>query len=481
MGVYNISINISNYNPFLVIYENGFNPADSRINALKANDDDPSGDLGILPYLSQQLTPGTQYFLVTTSSITDQSGNFTAEIAGQGGINLGILPTLDFIADVNINEDESTIVNLSGITDGLGSTQSLTVTAVADNSNIFPDITVAYNDNAGTGSFPLSPPPDANGEAIVTVTVSGNNITFERDFMVTINPVNDAPEFTLDQTAVTPNQDFIDEIIINVIPGPVPDDEVTQSVIYSIEPATSDLATVQIDPGTGVISINAIAGAFGGEAFTVTADDQEVENNLATQTFNLIINASPTDITLSNNLIEEDVPVGSTVGTLTTMDPDDIDAFTYSLIAGDGDDNNADFTINNGALKTSNTFDVTALTELSIRVRTEDGSGAGFEKAFTISVDDVTGVDDEFLSQFTKVWPNPGTGKFHLSLEMPTLVPLDIFVTDLTGKNIKYYHINPVSTKVDTNLELSDMKAGLYLLHIKTEGGRKITKRIIKE
>ena len=480
-GIYNISINIANYNPFLVIYENGFNPADSRINALSANNDDPFGNLGTFPFLSEQLTPGKQYFLVTTSSSTDQSGNFTAEITGQGGINLGILPTLDFIAGVTINEDESTTVNLSGITDGLGSTQSLTVTAVADNGDIFPDITVAYDDNAGTGSFPLSPPADANGEAIVTVTVSNNNITFERDFMVTINPVNDAPGFTLDQTEITPNQDFADEIIINVIPDPVPDDEVNHSVVYSIEPSTSDLATVQIDPGTGVISINAIAGAFGGVAFTVTADDQEVENNLATQTFNLIINASPTDITLSNDLIEEDVPVGTTVGTLTTIDPDDIDAFTYSLVAGDGDDDNTDFIIDNGALKTSNTFDVTGLTELSIRIRSEDGSGAGFEKAFTISVDDVTGIDDEFLSQFTKVWPNPGNGKFHLSMEMPTLVQLDIFVTDLSGKIIKYHHINPVSTKIDTDLELSEIQSGLYLLNIKTEDGRKITKRIIKE
>ena len=332
-----------------------------------------------------------------------------------------------------------------------------------------------------TGSFLLSPLPDANGQAIITVSVSANDAEFERSFIVIVNPVNDAPDFTLDQTEITANQNFSDEITIKAMPGEVPDDEIFQQVIYSIEPATSDVATVQIDPDTGEILISATTGGFGDKTFTVTANDQQIDNNLVTRTFTLSINASPTDITLSNNLIEENAPAGTTVGTLNTTDPDNTEGFTYSLVAGEGDDNNVDVEIEEGTLKTSNTFEDMTQTEMRIRIRTEDSDGAGFEKVLIVKIDDVTGVDDEIFAQFTKIWPNPGSGKFQLSMELPHPVKLEIFITDLNGKIIKHHQINVAGTKIATELELNDLHSGVYLVNIKTEDGRRIIRRIILE
>lgn len=479
-GLYSIEVSAATFNPFLVIYQNGFNPSDPRNNALIANDE-PGGGLGVLPSVNQSLAAGIQYFAVTTSSFEGESGDFGVEISGLGAIKPGTQPTLDFISDVVINEDESTTVNLSGITDGFGGTQSVLVTATADDETIFPDITVSYDNESETGSFLLSPLPDANGQAIITVSVSANDAEFERSFIVIVNPVNDAPDFTLDQTEITANQNFNDDITIKAIPGEVPDDEIFQQVIYSIEPATSDVATVQIDPDTGEILISATTGGFGDKTFTVTANDQQIDNNLVTQTFTLSINASPTDITLSNNLIEENAPAGTTVGTLNTTDPDNTEGFTYSLVAGEGDDNNVDVEIEEGTLKTSNTFEDMTQTEMRIRIRTEDSDGAGFEKVLIVKIDNVTGVDDEIFTQFTKIWPNPGSGKFQLSMELPHPVKLEIFITDLNGKIIKHHQINAAGTKIATELELNDLHSGVYLVNIKTEDGRRIIRRIILE
>ncbi|MDN5203251.1 T9SS type A sorting domain-containing protein [Fulvivirgaceae bacterium BMA10] len=479
-GQYTLSVINANFNPFLALYETSFGPFSPLSNVLNSNDDDFAGNLGIFPSLNQELIAGKQYFMVVTSSNALESGNFTAQIAGPGDINLGTVPTLNFLEDVVIEEDGSATVNLSGITNGLGDSQTVTVDAVTDNGDLFSVIAVEH-DGTETGSFILSPLSNANGEASVTVTVNNNGIDFERNFLVTVNPVNDAPDFTLDQTDVAANQEFDQEITINVVPGTVPTDENDQTPTYSIDPPSSDLVNVQIDQNTGAVSITSSVGAFGTETFTITANDQQSENNTATQSFTINVNALPTDMALSNDLIEEDVAVGTEVGTLTTTDPDDTEGFTYSLVSGEGDDHNADFTIDNGVLKTNNTFNVSEITEFSVRVRTEDNEGGGFEKAFTVRVDDVTGIQDALLSKATKIWPNPGNGKFHLSLELPTLMNLEVFVTDLAGRIVQQQYIAPRSTTVRTDIELNNMQTGLYLLRIQTEDGRRLTKKIMKE
>ena len=95
---------------------------------------------------------------------------------------------------------------------------------------------------------------------------------------------------------------------------------------------------------------------------------------------------SPTDILLSNSTVEEDMPVNTVVGTLSSLDPNLGDTFTYSLVSGAGDTGNASFNIAGNQLRTSAIFDYETQNSYSIRVRTTDQDGLFFEKAFTITV-----------------------------------------------------------------------------------------------
>ena len=108
------------------------------------------------------------------------------------------------------------------------------------------------------------------------------------------------------------------------------------------------------------------------EAFTITITD-------------VVENAPPTDIQLSNSSVGENQPGGTTVGTLSTTDPDAGDTHTYSLVAGAGDDDNAKFQISGSTLQTAQPLDFEADSSLSVRIRTFDGS-SGYEEAFTITV-----------------------------------------------------------------------------------------------
>ncbi|MCP4116048.1 MAG: choice-of-anchor D domain-containing protein, partial [Desulfobacteraceae bacterium] len=65
-------------------------------------------------------------------------------------------------------------------------------------------------------------------------------------------------------------------------------------------------------------------------------------------------------------------------------------AHTYTLVGGDGGDDNDQFTIAGGQLKTAATFDYDVKNSYKIRVKVDDGKGGTFQKAFIISVNDLT-------------------------------------------------------------------------------------------
>jgi len=111
------------------------------------------------------------------------------------------------------------------------------------------------------------------------------------------------------------------------------------------------------------------------------------------------INLAPTDITLSANSIPEDSPSGTTIGTLSTTDPEDT-VFTYSIETGTGDEDNARFTISGNELKLNFVPDYeipidvgdTALNNTyTVRIGTNDGNGNTYEESFIITVLDTTG------------------------------------------------------------------------------------------
>jgi len=104
---------------------------------------------------------------------------------------------------------------------------------------------------------------------------------------------------------------------------------------------------------------------------------------------NNINDTPPTDITLSNNTINENQSTSTTIGTLSSTDPDANETHTYSLVSGSGDDDNASFTIDNNTLKSAEFFDFEMKSSYSIRIQTDDGNGGTFKKQFTININDV--------------------------------------------------------------------------------------------
>ncbi|MEA5620018.1 Calx-beta domain-containing protein, partial [Cronbergia sp. UHCC 0137] len=112
-------------------------------------------------------------------------------------------------------------------------------------------------------------------------------------------------------------------------------------------------------------------------------------NTSTVATTNVVINQAPTDITLSNNSVTENVAANTVIGSFTTTDPDVGDTHSYSLVAGAGDTDNSVFTITNNQLSINSSPDFETKSSYSIRVETNDGNGGTYQETLAINVLDI--------------------------------------------------------------------------------------------
>ncbi|MBE3117768.1 MAG: cadherin domain-containing protein, partial [Candidatus Atribacteria bacterium] len=170
------------------------------------------------------------------------------------------------------------------------------------------------------------------------------------------------------------------------------DPDAGQSLTYAITGGNTANAFA-INATTGRVTV-ANSAALNFEAMPSFALTVQVTDNgtpalsdTGTVTINLTnVNESPTDIALSSNSVAENQPVGTTVGSLSTTDPDAGNTFTYDLVSGTGSTDNGAFTITGNSLRTAAVFDYEAKKSYSIRVRSTDQGGLWMEKQFTVNV-----------------------------------------------------------------------------------------------
>ena len=147
--------------------------------------------------------------------------------------------------------------------------------------------------------------------------------------------------------------------------------------------------TIPASPVTLTYTLQIPGGSSGDKAFSGSVIYYQSGNGQTLPLADTTIydNEAPTDISLSNDTLMEGQPSGTTVGTLTTTDPDSGDIHVYSLVAGTGDTDNASFAIEGDTLKTAAVLHASDQTEYIIRVRSDDQRGGIFEKQLTIHLE----------------------------------------------------------------------------------------------
>lgn len=172
-------------------------------------------------------------------------------------------------------------------------------------------------------------------------------------------------------------------------------------LLSTSDPDAGDTFTYTLVAGTGsanngsfVVQGNSLktASALAAGTYNVRIRSTDAGGLFTESTVAITVNSSnqaPTDISLAGSSIQENRPVGSLIGTLSTSDPDAGESFTYTLVAGSGSTDNALFSISGNQLITNSVLNYEAQPTRSLRIRTTDSSGLSYEKTFVISVLDV--------------------------------------------------------------------------------------------
>ncbi len=278
-------------------------------------------------------------------------------------------PVVNFIAS-DISTTGATVSNFSSDASGTVYTATVTPTGpnvlVWVNANVATDLAGNNNTSSNTLSrgYDITPPNVASivRQSPTSSPTGADTLKFRVSFTENVTGVT-AGSFTVTGTTATAS--------VATVTGSV----------YDVTVAGGDLANLNGTVTLGFAATQAITDTAG-NALVNTAP-LGTNNN----TFSVINDQAPTDLALSSSTLNQTAATaGASVGTLSTIDPDAGDTFTYSLVAGTGSTHNAAFAISGATLKVGGS--ALNIGTFSVRVRTTDRGGLFIEKAFTITVVD---------------------------------------------------------------------------------------------
>ncbi len=243
-------------------------------------------------------------------------------------------PTIDAIADLSVAEDTGPhTVAFSGITAGPNETQPVRVTATSSNQVLQLDPVANYVSGDAGGTITFSPVPDRFGTTTISVIVedggddgdlatTADNLTTVETFILTVDPVNDAP-------ALAPIADLvIDEDaaplsvpLAGIAAGPFESQSLRVTATSDNTALISDPAITYTSPDDfGTLLLVPNLDQFGTATITVTVEDGGDDNDLSTAGDNLTfdqsflvtvnpVNDVPTITPLPDLAIPEDAPL----------------------------------------------------------------------------------------------------------------------------------------------------------------------------
>lgn len=153
---------------------------------------------------------------------------------------------------------------------------------------------------------------------------------------------------------------------------------------------------------------------------------------------------APIGLLVSASRFAENIPPNSIVSTLSSLAPNPEDTHTYSLISGDGSEDNGSFEIEDNQLKIKESPDFENKSSYSIRLQTTNSGSLTLEKSFIL---DVTDLDE--IPTTDAVFPHG---------PRPTEISLDRFSGAIgTGGEVDRFPISsPAGTVVSLSVEAGD-------------------------
>jgi hypothetical protein len=300
-------------------------------------------------------------------------------------VTLNYPPTDIMLSNNSINENSAintTIGTLSVTTEDASDTHTFTIISGGSNFNI------SGTSLRSSQSFNYESTTSYNITIRVTDSVGQY---YDENFTIFVNNVNEAPYgLTINNNSQQENT----SIGSNIGTFSTLDVDAGDTFTYALHDTANfpDNNSFNLT-SSGVLSNDIIFNFESKATYTIRVRTTDAGGLTYDATFTINVtnqNEAPTNINLSSSSISENVPTGTTIGTLSATDPDAGDSATFSLVDTATYPDNSAFYIDGTTLKSSAIFNHEAKSSYSIRVRVTDSGGLTFDKTLTITITNVT-------------------------------------------------------------------------------------------
>jgi hypothetical protein len=356
--------------------------------------------------LQDLIAPSSGWHLTEARGINDNGlivgfGQLDGHIYSRAFLLTPVVPT-SIAENAGIN---ATVGTLSTTDPDAGDTFTYSLfTGTDDTDN--GAFNISGNSLRATNSF------NFEAKSIYTVRVRSTDqggLFTEKAFTISVTDVNEAPtDIALSSSTIAENAGA--NAVVGALSTIDPDSDNTFT--YSLVTGAGDADNASFNINGSTLQATSTFDFETKSSYTVRirSTDQNglfVENTFAIQVVNA--NEPPTDIGMSWNMLAENAGLDTTVGTFSTTDVDAGNTFTYSLVTGAGDADNASFRVLGSALVAISTFDFETKSSYSIRVRSTDQGGLFVEKSFVITVIDVNEAPTDISLSSNSVAENAGS------------------------------------------------------------------------
>ncbi len=319
-----------------------------------------------------------------TVKVTDAAGATYQEVVTVTITNVNEAPTQvgPGIAAVNENAAAGTVVTTLATTDpDAGDTFTYAIT-----TNPGGKFAISGNQIVVANGAVLDFETQSSYDIIVRSTDAGG-LTVFRQISVSINDVNEAPSgVSLTGNAVAENSAA--GTVVGTLSAQDPDGN---PLSYSIIGGTGS-SLFEISGNQVVVKAGASLNFEGTNSYTldIRASDGSLTGPTNAFTINVTnVNEAPTDLTGTLGPVTENSAAGTAVGTVSAVDPDAAQTFTYAIVGGTGQ---ANFEVNPAGqvtVKAGAVLDFETTASQTVVIQVTDQGGLSYEKQFTINLTNV--------------------------------------------------------------------------------------------
>lgn len=304
-----------------------------------------SGDTSIVDAPGVAVAGAGGAFTVTLAPLPDAFGDVVVTLTATDGAatststftltvtNVNDAPTITALADLSTPEDTATAPLAFTVGDVDSPIADLTVTVSSDNPTLLPASSLALGGSGASRTLVITPALNQSGSGTVTVTVSDGALSTSTSFVLTVDPVDDAPVIggvvdvnALEDPATVPTLAF------TVIDVDSPSPLVTATSDNPALVPSGALGVLTTGAGNYTLSLPPLANAFGSATIVITADDGVNPPVSASFTFTVApVNDGPVlTAVIPNQATNEDTPFSFSF-TVSDVD-DDLDTQqTYAV------------------------------------------------------------------------------------------------------------------------------------------------------